>query len=104
MSRQGGDRDLLAWFTLLGRLRREQPALQRGAIHYLYTSGPLLAFAREAEGKTLTTVVNAGDSATQLTLAWKGTSARDLLSGQVFSAQDGSLVLPLPSRSGLLLV
>ena len=102
--REGGDRDLLARFTLLGRLRQENPALQKGTIRYLYTSGPLLAFARETADQTLVTVTNAGDQPTRLTLAWEGASARDLLSGQVFPVQKGALTLDLPPRGGVLLL
>lgn len=102
--RQGGDRDLLAWFTLLGRLRQRAPALQKGVIRYLYTSGPLLAYAREDGGTRLVTVVNAGDAPARLTLPWKGASARDLLTGRHFSSRKGFLTLDLPARSGLLLV
>lgn len=100
----GGDKELQAWFTLLGRLRQENPVLQRGAIRYLFTSGPLLAFAREADGRTLVTITNAGDQAACLTLPWEASSARDLLSGQLLAAQNGTLFLDLPPRSGYLLV
>ena len=102
--RDGGDRDLLAWFTRLGRLRQRTPALQRGAIRYLYTSGPLLAYAREDGDDQMVIVVNAGDAPAHLMLPWEKASARDLLTEQHFSAMGSALPLELPARSGLLLV
>ena len=96
------DRDLLAWFSLLGRLRR-RPSLRRGDLTWLHAQGPLLAFRRQAEGETTAAAFNASDASQLLTLPWEGREAQDLLTGQRFAAWQGSLALHLPPRSALLL-
>ena len=99
----GEDQDLLAWFRLLGRLRRDQLPLQRGALQWLEASGPLLAFSREWEGQRLTAVVNASEATRLLTLPWDGGPAEDLLTGQQFAPAETTLELSLPSLTGFLL-
>ena len=97
------DRDLLAWFSRLGALRNGYPVLQTGALRWLCTAGPLLAFAREDGQVRLVTVVNASDSPCSLELPWAADSAQDLLSGSSFAADVGRLVLELPPWGCLLL-
>ena len=41
--------DLKAHFAELARFRRSFPALQAGVLHWIWTSGPLLIFARELD-------------------------------------------------------
>ena len=98
-----GGSPLLSTFTRLGRLRRDTPALQAGSIQWLYTAGPLLAYARELDGERRVTVVNAADTAEELILSWPAPAARDLLTGRRFSSEAGQLTLPLQPRQGLLL-
>ena len=62
-----------------------------------------MAFRRQADGKTLTAVLNAGDESVSLSLPWEGRSCRDLLSGETFRPKDGALSLTVPPRSGYLL-
>ena len=97
------DAGLTDHFRRLGRLRQRRPSLQRGGISYLYTAGPLLAFAREWNGERTAAVVNASPDPQTLTLNWPAAAATDLLTGAVFHAADGRLVLPLPPRTGYLL-
>lgn len=96
------DQDLKHWFTRLGSLRSQKSSLQKGTISYVYTAGPVLAFARQWQQEQTLTVVNRDGSAAEISLPWDGT-ATDLLTGQVFSAVSGALTLRLPPRSGLLL-
>lgn len=98
-----GGHELLPHFTRLGRLRRDIPALRRGAIRWLYTSGPLLAFARELPEERTVTVANASAESQSLTLPWPAPQALDRLSGQSFSAEGGVLSLTLPPYGGVLL-
>ena len=98
------DTALLEHFASLGRLRGEYTALRNGELHWLYTSGPLLAYAREDENARLSVVINADGAPHSLHLAWKHAGARDLLTGKVFIAEDGTLKLNLAPRQGLLLV
>lgn len=97
------DAALKAAFARLGQLRRKLLPLQRGGIDYLYTAGPLLAYARTWEGERMVTVVNAGESAETLTLPWPKPTVRELCTGRDLPAPDGTLVLSLPPRSGFLL-
>ena len=96
------DGDLLAWFRLLGRLRK-RPSLRRGDLTWLHAQGPLLAFRRQAEGETTAAAFNAGDAEAALTLPWEGREALDLLTGQRFAAGEGRIALCLPARGAVLL-
>ena len=97
------DSELKSFFSKLAHLRREQPALQTGQLHWRWTAGSLLVFARELDGQLLTTVVNAADTPQTLTLPWFGDTARDLLSSEVLSPADNVLPLTLLPHQGLLL-
>ena len=96
------DGDLLAWFRLLGRVRK-RPSLRRGDLTWLHAQGPLLAFRRQAEGETTAAAFNAGDADETLTLPWEGREALDLLTGQRFAAWEGRIALRLPARGAVLL-
>ena len=97
------DSELKSFFSSLVHLRREQPALQTGQLHWRWTAGSLLVFTRELDGQLLTTVVNAADTPQTLTLPWFGDTARDLLSSEVLSPADNVLPLTLLPHQGLLL-
>ena len=97
------DSELKSFFSKLVHLRREQPALQTGQLHWRWTAGSLLVFARELDGQLLTTVVNAADSPQTLTLPWFGDTAHDLLSSEALSPADNVLPLTLLPHQGLLL-
>lgn len=97
------DSELKSFFSSLAHLRREQPALQTGQLHWRWTAGSLLVFARELDGQLLTTVVNAADTPQTLTLPWFGDTARDLLSSEALSPADNVLPLTLLPHQGLLL-
>ena len=97
------DTELKAWFARLARLRLDRPALQSGQLHWCWTAGPILAFARELNGQLLTTVINAADTPQSLTLPWSGAAPRDLLTGAVLSPADNVLPLTLLPHQGLLL-
>ena len=97
------DSELKSFFSKLVHLRREQPALQTGQLHWRWTAGSLLVFARELDGQLLTTVVNAADTPQTLTLPWFGDTAHDLLSSEALSPADNVLPLTLLPHQGLLL-
>ena len=97
------DTELKAWFARLAHLRLDRPALQSGQLHWCWTAGPILAFARELNGQLLTTVINAADTPQSLTLPWSGAAPRDLLTGAVLSPADNVLPLTLLPHQGLLL-
>ena len=62
------DKDLLAWYSALGRLRKERPSLRRGSIRWLAAQGPLLAYVREVPEEATFLMVNAGDEERVLSL------------------------------------
>ena len=97
------DSELKSFFSKLAHLRREQPALQTGQLHWRWTAGSLLVFARELDGQLLTTVVNAADTPQTLTLPWFGDTAHDLLSSEALSPADNVLPLTLLPHQGFLL-
>jgi alpha-glucosidase len=62
------DTSTLKGFRAFMHWRREHPALRTGAIRFLDTPEPVLAFTREAPGETLLVAFNLSDSATELAL------------------------------------
>ena len=98
------NKDIKAHFSLLGNTRKKHPALQRGAIRYLYSKGPLLIYARETEEERLVTVVNASSEPQTLSVPWTAPVATDLLTGNAFTAVGGRLPLVLPPYGGYLLI
>ena len=82
------DAELKAYFSALANFRRRTAALQRGGLHWLYTAGPLLIFAREQGGLSLITAVNAADMPQSVSLP-------QLSSAQLLLSTRGHL-LPAP--------
>ena len=97
------DHRLVAFFRRLGQIRSSEACLQEGAHHWLFTSGPLLAYRREKDGTSIVTAVNADASRQNLTLPWQGETATDLLSGKSFPVKDGMVFLTLESTGAVLL-
>ena len=90
------DTQLVNWFARLGALRGGYPALQKGALTWLYTAGPLLIFARVDGKERLVTAVNASSQDQVVRLSWTAGSPQDLLSGEQLACSDGILHLQLP--------
>lgn len=82
------DVELKAYFSALANFRRRTAALQRGGLHWLYTAGPLLIFARKQGGLSLITAVNAADMPQSVSLP-------QLSSAQLLLSTRGHL-LPAP--------
>ncbi len=80
----GEDRELLAYVSRLGNLRKTRQALRQGDLEFLAAHRGLLAFARSWEEETLIAVVNRDGQSRELDLPW---DAVDLLSGRTFPAQ-----------------
>lgn len=64
------DKELVAYFSALGGLRRESRALRRGDLRYVAGRGPLLAFTRSYEGETVLCAVNTSEE--EQTFTWEG--------------------------------
>lgn len=97
------DHRLLSFFRRLGELRNQEACLQDGELHWLFTSGPLLAFAREKGDRRIVTAVNRDAWRHTLTIPWKEKTARDLISGKEFEAKDGFVELILEARGAMML-
>ena len=98
----GEDQDLTAWYTALGKARKELAPLRKGDIAYVRAEGAVLAFTRTWEGDSVLCAANAGDRPTNLTL--EGTWVD--LGGAVIAAPNhpgGLTVLRLPPMTGYLL-
>ena len=96
------DYELLGWFTRLGHLRQECPALRRGDIRYRAAQGSLLAFTRSAEGETILAAFNTGGESAELRL--EDAERIELLLGSArFQISAQGHVLTLPPRTGSLL-
>ena len=89
---------------LLGRLRTEHTALQRGSIRYLRAEGGLLCFSRQTEEETLYVLLNRGDGPADLSVPHGGLLATDRLTGQQFAPVDGTLHLTLPPCDAMVIV
>jgi 4-alpha-glucanotransferase len=98
------DQRLLSFFRRLGEIRNKMACLQDGDLHWLYTSGSLLAFAREKDGERVVTVVNRDAWRHTLTIPWKGKTATDLISGLSFEMKDGFVELVLEDQAAMMLV
>jgi len=62
------DGHLLAWFTALGKARKELLPLRRGTLAWLPAPGQTAAFVRSLNGESLLTAVNAGETPALLEL------------------------------------
>ncbi len=91
-------------YRMLGKLRASHISLQKGTLHWLYAEGSLLAFARDWEGETAVTVLNAGEASAEISLPWFGSAAVDSLSGQTMPVSSGQVKLSLSPRNGVLLL
>ena len=96
------DYELLGWFTRLGHLRQEYPALCRGDIQYRAAQGPLLAFTRSLGEETILAAFNAGNDPVELRL--EDEERIELLLGAArFQISAQGHVLTLPPHTGSLL-
>ena len=71
------DRELVSWFSALGRQRRTSDPLRRGALRWGTCRGALLSFARCQDGRSAGVAVNRGQVEMVAGLPWSGQAARD---------------------------
>ena len=96
------DQDLTAWYTALGKARKELAPLRKGDIAYVRAEGAVLAFTRTWEGDSVLCAANAGDRPTVLTVAgsWAQVDGSMVWSA---NAETGQAAIRLAPMSGLLL-
>ena len=98
----GEDKDLTAWYTALGRARKELTPLRKGDIAYVKAEGAVLAFTRTWEGDSVLCAANAGDRPTVLTVdgSWAQVDGSLVWTAD---AETGQAAIRLAPMSGLLL-
>jgi alpha-glucosidase len=79
------------------RWRRTQPALREGAIQFLDTSEPVLAFVRECESQRLLVAFNLSGAAIDMPLP-AGLRVQAITAPGVANGRTGSDVLQLPAH------
>ncbi|MCC2259318.1 glycoside hydrolase family 13 protein [Intestinimonas aquisgranensis] len=96
------DQDLTAWYTALGKARKELAPLRKGDIAYVKAEGAVLAFTRTWEGDSVLCAANAGDRPTTLTVdgSWAQVGGSMVWSAD---AETGQAAIRLAPMSGLLL-
>jgi len=99
------DEDMRAWYKRLIELRRQNPALTRGAYRRLSSDGDLLVFERSdaASGNAVVVAVNRGkadaSAVVDLPAAWAGAAVvQDSLSGAAVPLDAGRLGVSVPAR------
>jgi neopullulanase len=102
------DHDLLATARSLVRVRHETPALRSADLSPLAAAGMAAAYRRGSGQAAVAVAVNAGDEAAMLDLEVESADVTaplpidGLAAGTVERAEDGSLRIRLPARSGMI--
>lgn len=105
------DTDLLNFYRLLGRVRREHPTLWRGARKTLAVDRPegTWAYTRRDADETLLVALNTGQGEAEISIPADAAGLRDgarlrnLLGEEMYGVAGGRLMLRLPPLSGVLL-
>jgi len=95
------DRELVKYFTALGALRRDCPALRRGDIGYLAAEGRVLAFTRALEEQRVLCAANAGEDEFRLALP-AGAKLTSLLGACTVEELEEGDALVLPPQSAVI--
>ncbi len=95
------DKDMIAWFTTLGQLRKTRTALRKGEITYLNSLPEILAFTRSYQSETILCLCNNSGYSRSITL--KDAKKLTLLATSVegLKVEVNQLLLP-PYFGGLL--
>lgn len=101
------DMSLLSFYKILIGIRRENPALTKGALRYLITGSDqqALAFVRETDTNTVLVVFN--NALSETTLNVKGAPDgiyEDAIDGTPFQISDGSLDIRLGAKRARILI
>ncbi len=97
------NRELVEFCSKLGNLRKTNLPLREGELCWGTCGQGVLAFTRRCGGKNAAAAVNSGDNAQAVEVPWDAERAVDVLTGQKFLADNGSVQILLPPRSGVLL-
>ncbi|MDR0325225.1 MAG: glycoside hydrolase family 13 protein [Oscillospiraceae bacterium] len=100
------DKDLLKWYTLLGKARNGSEALQTGDIHYIRAEGGLLVYervTRDLKNRALI-CVNRGDTHVDVTAGGYKRTVTDVFSKEKICPADGVLTVPVEPMSVRVLI
>jgi len=95
------DQEMVEWFRSLCMLRADHSALRTGEWRAV-DAGEVYAAMRENEEETFFTLIHAGTQAQMVCLGSEA-SMRDMLSGEVFEAVQGSVTIPMEPHFGRVL-
>jgi len=87
----GEDRDLTAWFTALGQVRKATGALRRGELKWLRCEGRVLSFLRTQGEETVLCALNASDRPTVLPLPDGRRLRLEAMSGRLADISGGKV-------------
>ena len=86
------DADLVAWFAVLGQLRKKTPALRKGELTWRVCKGGVVSYTRSLGKEALTVYVNAGEHSAHMELPDGETLNLPPLSGAVADAGGKTLL------------
>ena len=109
------DTNLIAFYTTLGAIRKQHPALRTGDFQTVLTGdttpsvtdNSTFSFARVLGGDKVIVALNNGATANTVTLPvglyfTDGTLLTDALNSSVYTVSGGAITLTLPARSGVI--
>lgn len=100
------DHGMYEWYSTLAGIRHSEPALQHGSVEFIMAEegSEVFVFVRDDEaGNRVIVVINRSDEVAEVILDVDGHHVRDLISGSVFDAEDGSVSLQIGPVSGMIM-
>jgi cyclomaltodextrinase len=94
------DAELLAFYRNLGAQRKSHPALCRGGIRYLVSSGGVLIFLRECGSDIVVCALNAGETTAAAQFSLPCASLRQMDTREIMLPENGCFSLSLPPCRG----
>ena len=95
------DKELTAWFAVLGSARKASLPLRRGGLHWGTCQGGVLSFTRVLDGDCAGVAVNRGSEPVLAELPWTGQAAVDESTGRRWLAVGGVLRVRVPAMGVL---
>lgn len=97
------DKELVAFFSQLGSLRKTCKPLREGELRWGTCGNRVLSFVRSLDGEEAAVAVNPGVQEETVTLPWQNAAAEDVFTGKVYPAENGLLTVTLEPGTGVVL-